>query len=107
MLTIAGLLGATVEIEPDATPPPRTGTVRGVLVDASRRPVLLRVELGRAGRVVFVPCAALDRSGEGILRVRPHMLLGSAEAGFYVGHGFEWVSQAEVSSRLLPGTVTT
>jgi len=109
MPTIAGLIGATVEIGSDPSTPGWTGIVRGVLVDASSRPVLLRVELaqrrGPRRRIVFIPCAALDRSDDGILHARPHVLLGSAEAAFYVGRGFEWVSRDDVSSRLLPGIV--
>jgi hypothetical protein len=28
-----------------------------------------------------------------------------ADSAFSVGHGFEWVAQADVSTRLLPGIV--
>ncbi len=84
--TPAGLLGAAVQVGSRTV-----GRVTGVLVDAHRTPVLLRVELTPSGEVAYVPRTALAEVPGDADILGAHILLRPGEASFYEQQGLEWI----------------
>jgi hypothetical protein len=84
--TPAGLLGTSVQVRARTV-----GKVTGVLVDAHRTPVLLRVELAPSGEVAYVPRAALAEVPGDAEALGAHILLRGGEASFYEQQGLEWI----------------